>query len=332
MINALQSIEDVNALIESGKTLFLAGDEQALKQLKPGNWIGGTIPYFMAETGGEVNRDKIFVTEVPEYVTSSKISAYDAEQLKNVYNDTYANGFSLILIPAMSDVHFSFALNAPEYPSFGKSPLVGWITGVHLDDLGKVTPKVFNGVSGSVSEKEAYVLHCELPANRYASLDIVNLFDQGEGDTLVFKKSGWDADTVVVNGKEMSFVEYVEQKGLDTRLPLVADYSGAKINVSFQSVDKENGKVVFYAPVFEGMEYRQAANVGNYVKEFTAHLPRENTENIAFSCNCILNFLYSELEGKQTGHVKGPITFGEVAYQLLNQTLAYLSINEISSN
>lgn len=48
-----------------------------------------------------------------------------------------------------------------------------------------------------------------------------------------------------------------------------------------------------------------------------------------FSCNCILNFLYSELEGKRTGELIGPVTFGEVAYQLLNQTLVYLQIEDI---
>ena len=47
-----------------------------------------------------------------------------------------------------------------------------------------------------------------------------------------------------------------------------------------------------------------------------------------FSCNCILNYLYSELEGKKTGGITGPITFGEIAYQLLNQTMVYLTIED----
>ena len=59
-----------------------------------------------------------------------------------------------------------------------------------------------------------------------------------------------------------------------------------------------------------------------------AGLPQGN-ENIAFSCNCILNYLYSELEGKQTGPITGPITFGEVAYQLLNQTMVYLVFHDV---
>ena len=49
---------------------------------------------------------------------------------------------------------------------------------------------------------------------------------------------------------------------------------------------------------------------------------------IAFSCNCILNFLYSDLEGKHTGHIIGPMTFGEIGYQLLNQTMVFLNVGD----
>jgi hypothetical protein len=51
---------------------------------------------------------------------------------------------------------------------------------------------------------------------------------------------------------------------------------------------------------------------------------------IVFLCNCILNYLYSELEGKKTGEMSSPMTFGEVAYQLLNQTMVYLTISDLT--
>jgi hypothetical protein len=35
------------------------------------------------------------------------------------------------------------------------------------------------------------------------------------------------------------------------------------------------------------------------------------------------------LESKKTNHFVGPITFGEIAYQLLNQTLVYLEVHDI---
>ena len=46
-----------------------------------------------------------------------------------------------------------------------------------------------------------------------------------------------------------------------------------------------------------------------------------------FSCNCILNFLFGGLEGQKIGELYGPVTFGEIGYQLLNQTLVVLRID-----
>ena len=120
-------------------------------------------------------------------------------------------------------------------------------------------------------------------------------------------------------------IESARTKEIDTRLPLVADYSGAMVNVSIKSNIAAEQRVDFYAPVFPGVSYRIAAPVADYISAFQAALPPTNAE-LVFSCNCILNYLYCDLEGKQTGKVKGPITFGEIGYQLLNQTLVYLTI------
>ena len=73
------------------------------------------------------------------------------------------------------------------------------------------------------------------------------------------------------------------------------------INVSFQSIDRKSGTVTFYSPVFKGLEYRQARPVDDYVTEFLSMTP-QNARYAIISCNCILNYLYSELEGKKTGN------------------------------
>ena len=83
-------------------------------------------------------------------------------------------------------------------------------------------------------------------------------------------------------------------------------------------------EVALYAPVFKGVEYKIAKPIKDYVSEFNAAMPKGTKP--AFSCNCILNFLYSDLEGKKIENMYGPVTFGEIAYQLLNQTLVYLEI------
>src|SRR2546426_2004986 len=41
---------------------------------------------------------------------------------------------------------------------------VGWVTGIHLNDLGKETPKVFNGKTGEVFADQAIACHVSLPA------------------------------------------------------------------------------------------------------------------------------------------------------------------------
>ena len=106
----------------------------------------------------------------------------------------------------------------------------------------------------------------------------------------------------------------------------MGDYAGACINVSFQSIDVDKGQVAFYAPVFTGIEYRLARPVGDYAAEFRRRLAEYDATGAVFSCNCILNFLFGELEGKAIGGVEGPVTFGEIAYQLLNQTMVVVRV------
>ena len=84
----------------------------------------------------------------------------------------------------------------------------------------------------------------------------------------------------------------------------------------------------FYAPVFAGVRYHHARPVEDYVDAFVSALPTGLTERIALSCNCVLNFVNSSLEGRTTGDIVGPITFGEIAYQLLNQTMVYLTVSD----
>src|SRR5690554_676665 len=327
-MKTLFSLSEVKEQIKKGKKLLLAGDESLLTQLPPGHWIAGTIPYFMTENGGLTTKNQLFVTELPAFIGDFNIKKYSESSVADVYNDAPENGFSVIIIPASSPTHFSFALNAPQYDNFATNQLIGWIAGVHVDEIGNKKPKVFNGEQNESIENGAIVMHVELPPNKYAELNIINIFTQGNGDIITFPEDSFSAKEAVINGQTKNFAAYLTGKEIDTRLPLVADYCGAMINTSFQGVDTKESQVSFYAPVFKGIQYKIAAPVGDYISAFTRQLPKDESTQIFFSCNCILNYLYSELEGKKTGEVVGPITFGEIAYQLLNQTLAYLSIKD----
>ena len=323
----LKDLETVINEIQKGKKLLLSGDEEILKKLPQGSWIGGTIPYFMDETGGVVEREKIFITELPDYISIKEIKYYNSSNLKNIPEEAANNGFSFIIIPATSESHIKYAEEAPNYKNIFLKPIIGWISGVHLDELGQKKPKVFNGLSGESSDEKAVVMHISLPESKIAQIGIVNLFDQGDGVSIKFEKDGFHVENAIINGENQNLANYINNNKIDTKLPLVADYCGAMINVSFQKINDDN-TVDFYAPVFKDIQYKIAKPVDDYISEFKSALPKGVTTPI-FSCNCILNFLYSELEGQNTDPVFGPITFGEIAYQLLNQTLVYLEVKDV---
>ncbi len=321
----LRNVDIAKREIESGKTLLLAGTEEVLKTLPRGNWVAGTIPYFMDKAGGVVNRDLVDVTELVKPVDLGFIRWYGEDELKELPANTPDPGFTFLILPAGSRVHLEYAQNAPNYPDIFMKPVVGWIAGVLLDDLGKVTPKAVNGKTGEFSDAKGIAIHCTLPAGRTASIGIINMFSQGDGDVITFTEEGFAATECLVNGEKTNLAEYIVSRKIDTQLPLVADYCGTMVNVSIQNVDEKKKEVSLYAPVFRGVAYKFAAPLTDYVKEFTARLANEKIIPL-FTCNCILNFLYSQLEGKKTGVFTGPITFGEIAYQLLNQTLVYLEV------
>ena len=210
MKNTLYTVQEVTEKINAGKALLLAGDENVLAQLPKGKWIAGTIPYFMAEQGGVIDSDKIFVNELPDFVTKVSLKKYDEETIKEVYNDGLENGFSVVIIPATSKVHLSFALQAPMYENFASKPLIGWISGVHLNDLGKISPAVVFGETKEVFTDKALVLHAQLPKTKYAEISIINIFEQGKGDVIMFPEDSFSAKDAIVNGQTVNFSDYVQ--------------------------------------------------------------------------------------------------------------------------
>lgn len=318
--------EEFSARLRGGRSFLVAGDEGLLRRLPKGDWVGGTASYFLAEAGGIHARDRVYAAEVPEFAAGAEIKVYDAASVAGVYSDAPDNGYSLVVIPGASRTLRAFALGAPRYENFACRPLLGWVSGVELPDVGKVSPKVFDGRDGRAYDDAAAVLHVSLPKTKTAEVGIINIFEPGDGDVLTFADDGFTAKEVLVGGRRTPFVRYLKERGLDIRLPLVADYNGVMVNTSFQSVDEESQTVGFYAPVFRGVRYRHARPVGNYYEAFSSQLPQALGTGAAFSCNCILNYLHAGLEGRRAAGFTGPATFGEIAYQLLNQTLVYLTI------
>ena len=335
MAQALITLEETRARIAQGRPLLLAGDERALRKLPPGEWIGGTIPYFMSERGGTFSQELIFVTEFPEDVTGASIKEYDAASLPRVYEDIPENGFGVIILPGSSAILARFARDAVSYAGFGARPLIGWVSGVNLQEVGAVGPKVFDGRTQTAHDDTCVVLHISLPEDRRATIGIVNPFHPDHGDALQFPEQGFIVDRVLVNGEATMFSAYLKQHHVDLQLPLVTENADADINVSFERVNDETGEVSFLAPVFPGKTYRLAQPIDDYVSAFEQEVMTAGLETgpVVVSCNCILNYLYSGLEGRHTEQFVGPITFGEVAHQLLNQTMVFLSVtNRLSGS
>ena len=130
----------------------------------------------------------------------------------------------------------------------------------------------------------------------------------------------------MVNGEKRNFADYLLEMKADIKMPIVADMFGATLNTSFKDIDEENKQVNFYAPLFKGVEYKLGVSIGDYVESYEKQLPKDSEDYFFFSCNCTLNYFYAELEGKVTEGVQGPMAYGEIAYQYLNQTLVYMMI------
>lgn len=324
-MQTMNTIEQVSERIRKGEHLILAGDEGVLRQLPKGNWIGGTTPYFMGDKGGEFNQHNVFVTAAPAQTTKVVIQVYGANDLHSVYTDLGKHALGMIIIPAFSECHREFAMNAPEYERFAMNPLVGWIAGFNLNDSESARAMVCDGRSGTMMDNSAIVMKFELPDHIRAEVGIINLFREDGNDVIDFPQSGFSVVDAVVNGKTVNFASYCRARQVSVKLPLVSDYCGAKINTSLQKIG--DNQVDFYAPVFSGYKYSFASDVGDYVHEFESKVSMDG-QSLFFSCNCILNYLFGELEGKETKGIKGPITFGEIAYQLLNQTLVYVKLSD----
>lgn len=318
----LMTFDKASKLIEEGQLLHIAGTENLIKKLPQGNWIGGSTEYFMAEEGGRVTDELLYVTVIP-YI-DYRISAYDENTIQNVANDAFDNGFSIVIVPFDSNVHKSYARGAAGFEGMFLKNIAGWVSGLNLNKTGQ-TPVAINGQMKETYSDKAVVLHIGIP-DKNVNIGIINIFTQDESAPVIeFIEEGFSVEKCLVDGKEVVFAEYITQNNIDTKLPLVGDYSGVGVNISFKSI--ENNIVNFYAPVFNGIKYRMAKSIGDYAGEFKKQLLGLKDVKSDFSCNCILNFLYGELEDKNIEAFAGPITFGEIAYQLVNQTLVYVTVS-----
>ncbi|MDR3518168.1 MAG: hypothetical protein P4M00_20405 [Azospirillaceae bacterium] len=322
-MNKLCTFEETAAYIESGERLLLAGDETVLRHLPLGQWIGGTTPYFIGNKGGIVTREKVLVSSLPRTVTAITTRLYDEQQIRNIAAEGPDHGFTFLIIPAFSSLLQGFSKNVRDYPGIFNRPLMGWVSGVAPDDPALIQPYVVDGRTGEWSSERAVALHGTLENRVVAEIGIVNPFTQGAGDVITVDKAGFTFGHAYVNGVLVNLARYLKEQNIDMKLPLVADYLGAMVNVSIRSVDPERGHSVFYAPLFPDIEYKIAIPVDDYENVFAKTMKNVGTDPMV-AVSCILNYVHGHLDWQQFGSIHGPISFGEIAYGLLNQTLVYM--------
>jgi len=317
-----RTIDETIKLIESGKWLHISGSEGLFGKLPRGNWIGGSTEYFMTESGGKVANNMLFVEAFP--YDGCIIAEYDEAGLENITKDAFDNGFSVLVLPFDSNVHISYSKNAHSYENMFHKNITGWISGVNLCAQWQ-KPVAVNGLTGERHTDRAVAIHVPVKDDEIASIGIINIFEsKSDGPVIEFSEEGFAISKCRVDGVERVLADYISENDIDTKLPLIGDYSGAGVNVSIKQI--ADGIVNLYAPVFSGIKYSLAKGVACYAEEFKNRLSQYRDSGYIFSCNCILNFLYGDLEGKRIDTFYGPITFGEIAYQLVNQTLVYVQV------
>jgi hypothetical protein len=167
----LLTLEQAKTLVSDGKPYAVAGDESLLAALPRGNWIGGTSPYFIESSGGVTSKDLLSIQEIAVHARSLSIKRYGAGTIKDIARDAPENGFTILIIPALSETHFEYAHNAPSYEGLFMKPIIGWISGFHLADIGKASAKAFLGPEASASASDAVAMHSSsrAPATRSRS-------------------------------------------------------------------------------------------------------------------------------------------------------------------
>lgn len=323
----MMEVPDIAKLIRQGDFLTVAGDESLLRRLPSGNWIGGTIPYFLTDKGGMVSQDECFVSHYRQTMPHNRprISVYDTNSIAQIAQDAPEHGFSIVILPTDSDVLMHYAENAPEYPDMFLVPLIGWVAGQRLENTQQSAKVCFGPAGGILMDQNAVAMHVPLPASQLASVQMINLFRKISDTPIQFPKTGLVVSECLVNGQPTSLNEHIKEHQIDTSLPLVSDYSGIKINIGIKHIC-DDGTINLYTPVFAGRTYYFAEPVENFVESFTTSVVDDPKENIAFCTSCVSNYLKPELTVRDSRRFAGPMAFGEIAYQLVANTLVYLTI------
>ncbi len=316
-------------MITDGRVLLLAGEEELLAQLPPGRWIGGTTAQFLTPQGSVPARGLLMFTDITSLALHTEQRHLDAASLHRIAQHYPQNGFAVLIVPGFSAILLRLASEILDYQGIYDMPLTGWVSAVDLDEIGQRTPKTFAGTPYARDDRAA-VMYVTLPETAFAELHVVNLFAPGDGPEIRVPAQGFHiSGDCLIDGHPHNLARYMEAQNIDPSLPLIADQEGALLNVSILKNDPLDGTVSVFAPVNPSLTYRFAEAVLDYQEEFI-HAAAElgPVEEMVFFSVGVLNLQYAALAEKHGLSLSAPVSFGEIAYTVLNQTLTCLSINQ----
>ena len=325
MIQGLFSVEEVAAMILDGKKMTVAGDAKLLAQLPKGDWIGGSTPFFILQQGGRVtSHDKLFVNQLPNFVTETVIKEYDETNIRDIFIDGQQNGFTVLIIPYNSPIYLEYTLNATKYKNFAAHPVCGWVSGQPLEVIQTEKSYTASGTDSNIYTEKAVAMHVSLPENKFAEIHIYTPYQQGDGDIITFDYEGLTLKDAFINGERRNFAEYLREINYNESIPFTADYCGAPISVVTCYISED--EVLMAVPVFKSLEYRLSTIDKNIVE------PSMSDDKIVFSVTCVGFFIQPELCQQYLKKMNGPVVYGEIAYQMVSQTTVYVTINDVILN
>ncbi len=173
---AYYSVREVTELICSDHVLILTALDDVLALLPTGNWIGAIADSRPMEYNKAGEPLSIQVNDLSEWVRSVHINSYQSFNFESIERDAYANGFSIVALPAFSSVHLSYGVYTATVPMRAVTPVIGWVAGA---DCGKETMResvVVDGSTGEFYPERLVAMHCALHDDLRAWFDVLNPF------------------------------------------------------------------------------------------------------------------------------------------------------------
>jgi hypothetical protein len=330
--NKLLDIRTTIELIQGGRVLVVSGEDRLMEKLPRGNWIGGTTPYFyLKNERGRADKSKLFVTDFTESINDFKILTLEEESLAMINTIGFENGFSFLILPAGQKIHHAFAIKSKDYDTLKNNSLIGFVAGADLEEYkkGKVA-KLFNGETKQSFSNSAVVMYCSLISPKVARVGSVNIFEPSHEFFIEVFEDTAKVKDCLINGELSNLYQFLKDNKIDVSHPLIFDQGHSNVNISFQFLIKESKEVFFFAPLMKGKKYYFSKRLDHYQSAIKTKLfdVVEHENAIIYNCSSILNYVHGKLNKNGIGF-SGPVTFGEIANHLLNQTFTYLAIDEL---